>query len=86
VLESSAASEEILDGVNGFATGNSVEGYAGRLGMLMERPELLRSAGAGARRTLCRSWGEAVKEVRERYLALLGRGPAVRVCRKENVS
>jgi glycosyltransferase involved in cell wall biosynthesis len=84
VLESSAASEEIVDGANGFAAGHSVEEYTGKLAMLMERPELLRRTGAGARDTLCRSWREAVREVGERYLDILGRTrPTGRVFRKE---
>jgi hypothetical protein len=86
VLESAAAAEEIVDGFNGFASGGSVEEYTDKLAMLMERPEVLRRAGAGARSSLCRSWREAVLEVRERYLELLGRTwSAGRGCRKEIV-
>ena len=62
-----------MDGNNGFVTDHSVQGYAEKLGMLLEHPELLRRAGSGARSTLCTSWRDVVQEVKERYLSLLGR-------------
>jgi glycosyltransferase involved in cell wall biosynthesis len=73
VIDGSAAAEEIVDGMNGFVTDNSVQAFAAKLGMLLERPELLIRSGEGAKRTLCTTWREAVLEVKERYLRLLGR-------------
>lgn len=72
VIRSSAAAEPIVDGHNGFVTDDSVRAYAEKLSLLLERPDLLRRAGEGARITLCTPWAEAVQEVRERYLSLLG--------------
>jgi 1,2-diacylglycerol 3-alpha-glucosyltransferase len=76
VIDSSAAAEQIVDGINGFVTGNSIPAYAEKLRMLLEQPGLLRRAGEGARSTLCTSWVEAVQEVKERYLGLVGRSTA----------
>lgn len=73
VIDSSDAAELLVDGNNGFVTDHSVQGYAEKLGMLLEHPELLRRAGSGARSTLCTSWRDVVQEVKERYLSLLGR-------------
>jgi 1,2-diacylglycerol 3-alpha-glucosyltransferase len=73
VLEASAAAEQIVNGVNGFVTDNSLHSYAGKLAELLEHPEDLARAGEGARRTLCTSWTEAVREVKERYLSLIVR-------------
>jgi 1,2-diacylglycerol 3-alpha-glucosyltransferase len=72
VINSSAAAEPIVDGHNGFVTDNSVRAYTEKLSLLLEHPELLCRAGEGARVTLCTPWAEAVQEVRERYLSLLG--------------
>ena len=72
VIDSSAAAEPIVDGHNGFVTDNSLRSYSEKLSLLLEHPELLRRAGEGARVTLCTPWAEAVQEVRERYLSLLG--------------
>jgi 1,2-diacylglycerol 3-alpha-glucosyltransferase len=75
LIDSSAAAEQIVDGHNGFVTDNRVPAYTEKLRMLLEHPELLHRAGEGARLTLCTSWAEAVQEVRERYLSLLGANP-----------
>jgi 1,2-diacylglycerol 3-alpha-glucosyltransferase len=77
VLDSSAAAEQIVDGSNGFVADNSVQAYAEKLMALLEHPDLLRRAGEGARNTLCMPWADAVQEVKERYLSLLGRSSAV---------
>jgi glycosyltransferase involved in cell wall biosynthesis len=79
VLRSSAAAEEIVDGTNGFATEHSLRSYAAKLALLLEHPEMLRRAGGGARRTLCTSWRDVVREVRQRYLHLAGSSPVARV-------
>ena len=70
VLEASAAAEPIVDGANGFVTERSVRSYAVKLAGLLEHREDLARAGEGARRTLCTSWTEAVREVKERYVRL----------------
>ncbi len=81
VIQGSAAAERIEDGINGFVPDNSVQAYAGKLGMLLEHPQLLRRAGERARSTLCTSWKEAVQEVKARYLGLLKRSAAAVGCR-----
>ncbi len=84
VIQDSAAAEQIVDGINGFVPGDSVQAYAEKLGLLLEQPQLLRRAGEGARSTLCTSWREAVQEVKERYLSLLGRSSAASKGRSQN--
>jgi glycosyltransferase involved in cell wall biosynthesis len=79
VIEGSAAAQQIVDGNNGFATENSVQAYAGKLALLLEDEQLLRRNGEGARRSLCMSWKDAVRDVKERYLSLLGRSSAAAV-------
>jgi 1,2-diacylglycerol 3-alpha-glucosyltransferase len=76
VIDSSAAAEPIVDGNNGFVTDNSLRSYTEKLRMLLEHPDLLRRAGEGARSTLCTPWADAVREVKERYLSLLGKSRA----------
>jgi 1,2-diacylglycerol 3-alpha-glucosyltransferase len=73
VIDSTDAAEQIVDGINGFVTENSVQAFSQKMRMLLERPDLLRGAGEGARNTLCMSWVDAVQEVMERYLSLLER-------------
>lgn len=73
VLEASAAAEQIVDGVNGFVTERSVRSYAAKLAELLDHRDDLARAGEGARRTLCTSWTEAVREVKQRYLSLIDR-------------
>jgi len=77
VIDRCAAAEQIVDGSNGFVADNSVQAYAEKLQMLLEQPDLLRRAGEGARSTLCTPWRDVVREVKERYLGLLGRSVAV---------
>ena len=79
VIEGSAAAQQIVDGTNGFATENSVQAYAGKLALLLEDQQLLHRNGEGARRSLCMSWKDAVRDVKERYLSLLGRSSAAAV-------
>lgn len=78
LIEGSAAAEEIVDGFNGFVTEDSVRAYAEKLALLLSRPRLLVHAGDNARRTLYRTWREAVQEVGDRYLCLIrGASPVV---------
>jgi glycosyltransferase involved in cell wall biosynthesis len=76
VLNSSAAAEQIVDGRNGFVSGNTVQAYTEKLRLLLGNRSLLRRVGEGARATLCVPWAEAVQEVKARYLSLLGRSSA----------
>jgi 1,2-diacylglycerol 3-alpha-glucosyltransferase len=75
LLRGSAAAAGVKDDVNGFLTDCSERAYAERLMVLLDHPGLLTRAGAGARRTLCRSWQQVAREVKERYLELASSRP-----------
>jgi 1,2-diacylglycerol 3-alpha-glucosyltransferase len=77
LIDGSAAAQQVVDGINGFITDNSVQAYAEKLGLLLDHPELIALAGEGARRTLYTTWRDAVQEVKERYVCLLHRAPKV---------
>jgi 1,2-diacylglycerol 3-alpha-glucosyltransferase len=71
LIRDSGAAEGVADGVNGFLAENSVASYAAKLRRLIAEPEPVDLAGAGARRSLYRSWQSVVAEVRDRYLRLV---------------
>lgn len=73
LLEGSTAAEVIRDGENGFLSPNDREAFSAKvIGILADEASRL-AAGRGARQTLCRSWQEVVREVTERYSAILAR-------------
>ena len=71
LLRGSTAAEVIRDGANGFLAEGDPEAFAARVVDILSDRRGLESAGLGARRSLCRSWEDVVREVRERYLSLL---------------
>ena len=71
LLEGATAAEIIRDGENGFLSANSVESYSERIVSVLKDRSLLEKAGYGAQRTLCRTWEDVVREVRDRYLSIL---------------
>jgi glycosyltransferase involved in cell wall biosynthesis len=73
LIQGSDAAEGVRDGVNGFLAGDSVRAYAAKLRQVISHPEAAAAAGAGARRSLYRSWQTAVTEVRDRYIRLIRR-------------
>jgi len=75
LLRGSAAAAGVKDGVNGFLTDCSERAYAERLTVLLKHPGLLTRAGKGARASLCRSWHQVAREVKERYLELASSRP-----------
>ncbi len=71
LIRGATASEVIRDNANGFLAEADAEAFAGRVAQVIQDPELLRKAGGGARRTLCRSWEEVAREIRGKYLDIL---------------
>ncbi|HUW39933.1 MAG TPA: glycosyltransferase [Rectinemataceae bacterium] len=71
LLKGSTAAEVIRDGENGFLAEAHPDDFAGRVIAVLGSPEALERAGAGAQRTLCRSWEDVVREVAERYRRIL---------------
>jgi 1,2-diacylglycerol 3-alpha-glucosyltransferase len=73
LVRGATAAEVIRDGENGFLADENVDAFSGRIVSLLEDPRALEQAGFGAQRTLCRTWEDVVREVRDRYLAILSR-------------
>ena len=71
LIRDSTAAEVIQDNENGFLAENVGEAFAARVVQVIQDPALLKKAGEGARRTLCRSWQDVATEIREKYLAIL---------------
>jgi glycosyltransferase involved in cell wall biosynthesis len=71
LIRGSTAAEVIRDGENGFLADDDTEAFAARVVHILEDPRKLEQAGTGAQRTLCRTWEDVVREVRDRYLAIL---------------
>lgn len=65
------ASSIIEDGFNGFLTENDPGMFASLLRKLYAEPELRRSVGLNASKTIVRSWEDCVDEVLRRYNDLL---------------
>ena len=66
----------IRDGENGFLAEDDAEAFAAKVARILGNPRSLELAGLGARRSLCRTWEDVVREVRDRYLSILERRPA----------
>jgi glycosyltransferase involved in cell wall biosynthesis len=71
LLRGSTAAEVIRDSENGFLADCHVDDFAARIIAILGDPHALERAGEGAQRTLCRTWEDVVREVRERYLQIL---------------
>lgn len=83
-VEGSCTSEGIEDGRNGFLAPNDPDAFASKIAAIVGNPELLASAGKGARDSLYRSWAMAAEEVRARYRMLIERKKA-EVTRKGSI-
>jgi 1,2-diacylglycerol 3-alpha-glucosyltransferase len=71
LIRGSTAAEVIRDGENGFLADEDTDAFAAKVVQALEDRRALELAGMNARRTLCRSWEDVVREVRGRYLSLL---------------
>ncbi|MGO8693347.1 MAG: glycosyltransferase [Rectinemataceae bacterium] len=75
LLKGATAAEVIDDGENGFLAEGHADDFAARIIAILGNPSALEHAGFGAQRTLCRTWEDVVREVRERYLQILSQWP-----------
>lgn len=71
VAEGSSAAEVVTDGENGFTTPNDAAAMARVLAGIMDDRRALARAGAGAVKTIYRSWESIVDWVHEQYLRLI---------------
>ena len=67
VVENSCSAEQIIDGENGFICKESAESYAEKLEFLSSNPELVKTVGENAYKTLYRTWDDLGEEVRQAY-------------------
>jgi glycosyltransferase involved in cell wall biosynthesis len=73
LLRGATAAEVIKDGENGFLADQDLESFSKRVVSILKDQRARELAGYGAQRTLCRTWEDVVREVRDRYLAILSR-------------
>ena len=73
LIRGSTAAAVIEDGANGFLSENDQEAFSERAIAVLSDSRALEKAGFGAQRTLCRSWEDVVRTVRDRYLEILSR-------------
>lgn len=67
VVKDSCSAEEVVDGENGFLCEESPESLAEVLLKLIETPEVIKSAGENAYKTLYRTWKDLAVEVKQAY-------------------
>ncbi len=71
LLRSSNASQNIVDGENGFLCENSPEGLRQAMLFCLEHPDLAAQAGEKASQTLAQTWSRIIDMVYEEYLKIL---------------
>lgn len=71
MLSGSTSAEIIQSGYNGFLTSNDKYQYVNTIKYLMAHPESMQTAGDNASMTIARSWEDVVKEVLQRYEAII---------------
>ena len=69
----STASEVITDGVNGFLSERTPEGYAAVIRHLCSDRGAIDKAARGAASTLTRQWADVLREVDARYSEIISR-------------
>jgi glycosyltransferase involved in cell wall biosynthesis len=70
-IENATASEDIIDGKNGFIAANSSNAFADKIMEIMKNKNRLSIAGKGAYDSFYRTWEQTVDEVAERYKAII---------------
>lgn len=70
LVEGASTAEGVTHGENGFISPNNAEAYAAMLTDLIDNPEKIRAAGAGARESIYQSWEKIVELVAARYLEI----------------
>jgi len=71
MVKDSCSAELVEDGVNGFLAEESAESFAQKILELMDNPDLVKSAGINAGKTLYRSWDMVAKEVYQKYIEII---------------
>jgi 1,2-diacylglycerol 3-alpha-glucosyltransferase len=71
LIKDSTAAEVIKDGENGVLVQNDMDSFVGKVVELIRDEHFREKTGIGASNTLCRTWEDVVREVKERYLKIL---------------
>ena len=71
VTENSCSSEQIIDGENGFICKENAQSYAEKLEFLSYNPDLVKTVGENAYKTLYRTWDDLGKEVNQAYKEII---------------
>jgi len=71
VIRDSCSAEEIEDNINGFVCDETAESLAEKICELCDKPDLLKTVGENAYKTLYRSWNDVAKEVYEKYQIII---------------
>ncbi len=71
IVRNSSSAEGILDGINGFLIEDQVESLVKKITELMKRPDAIKKAGEGARKSIYHPWDAIVDDVYQRYVELI---------------
>lgn len=71
IVRNSSSAEGILDGINGFLIEDQVESLVKKITELMKRPDAIKKAGEGARKSIYHPWEAIVDDVYQRYVELI---------------
>lgn len=71
VVENTCSAEQITDGENGFICKETALSYAEKLEFLSANPELVKTVGENAYKTLYRTWDDVGKEIKQAYKEII---------------
>lgn len=67
VIKGSCSAEEVIDNENGFLSIEDTSAFTKRILEIASNPDLYKSVGENAYKTLYRTWDDVAKEVKEKY-------------------
>jgi len=73
LIRGATAAEVIHDGENGYLAENDLDAFAAKVVAAMLDETNRHRIAENAQKTLCRTWEDIVREVKDRYLAILSR-------------
>ena len=71
LVKNTCASENIIDGENGFLAENNVEDFSSKLEKIISNPQKLKEVGQNAYKTLYKSWEQVAQEVLGHYKKII---------------
>jgi glycosyltransferase involved in cell wall biosynthesis len=73
LVKGSTASEVVTDNINGFLIENSAQALASKISSLYKQPDIVKTVGINASKTIARSWENVAIEINDRYNYLMQR-------------